>query len=203
MNMPRFTAEASLYQTKEQYWTGRHAFNLRTQMIGPISPAVTKEECWSAGGSPWQDDAGNWNCDTEVINVSACGPGEVPLGEPPNIACVPDPRLTTDGGTGSPGGPMGGGRGGGKGKPKPKLAPGPPGGHLCGAAEKPDNPQALHDCIDRTSVGNPYYLWCGPENKLWCCTPSKTLGYVCDLVGTFHGQGPKGSPKGAPPADSQ
>ena len=195
MNMPRFTAEASLYETKEHYRTSRYGFNLRTQMIGPLSPAVTKEECWSAGGSPWQDPAGNWNCDTEVINVSACGPGEVPLGEPPNIACIPDPRLTTDGGTGSPGGnggPLGGG-GGSRGKGEPKVR-----GHYCGKGDIPD--VSTDSCLLTDPGTN--YLWCGPGNQLRCCTPSKK-GTKCKVIGTFHpAVGPKGSPK-QPPADLQ
>jgi hypothetical protein len=43
MNVPRFTAEASLYRTSRQYRTGRHAINVPTQMISTISPAMIRE----------------------------------------------------------------------------------------------------------------------------------------------------------------
>ena len=43
MNMPRFSAEASLYKTSGHYRTGRQAINSRTKMIGPIHLAVIND----------------------------------------------------------------------------------------------------------------------------------------------------------------
>ena len=43
MNMPGFTAEASLYKTSGHYRTSRQAINSPTQMIGPIHLAVIND----------------------------------------------------------------------------------------------------------------------------------------------------------------
>jgi hypothetical protein len=40
MNTPRFTAQASLYQTSGEYQTYRHAINSSTQMISGIYSAL-------------------------------------------------------------------------------------------------------------------------------------------------------------------
>lgn len=40
MNMPGFTADASLYQTSGRYQTGKHTLNLPEQMTSPIYPAM-------------------------------------------------------------------------------------------------------------------------------------------------------------------
>jgi hypothetical protein len=42
MNIPGFTAEASLYSTSRQYRTGRHAINVPTQTISTITPAMIR-----------------------------------------------------------------------------------------------------------------------------------------------------------------
>ena len=92
MTMPRFTAEASLYQTNGQYRTGRNAVHLPARMTSPIHPARMEDE---------------------VIHVHSCAPGWTDIGG----TCWPDP-LTEPSGSGSAGGettggPSGGGSGGG------------------------------------------------------------------------------------------
>jgi hypothetical protein len=44
MNMPRFTAEASLYKTSGHYQTDRHAINSSTQMISAIYSAANGQD---------------------------------------------------------------------------------------------------------------------------------------------------------------
>jgi hypothetical protein len=105
MNMPRFTAEDSLYKTNGQYRTGRYTINSSAQMVGPIWPAM------------------------EVIEVHGCPPGYVlwEAGEEWGCALVEPP--TGGGDSGAPGVPSdsggGGGGGGGAGKP-PKRPPNKP-----------------------------------------------------------------------------
>src|SRR5262245_45413195 len=43
MDMPGFTAEASLYRTSRQYRTGRQVIDVPTHMIRAISPAMISE----------------------------------------------------------------------------------------------------------------------------------------------------------------
>jgi hypothetical protein len=43
MNMPTFTAQASLYKTNRHYRTGRQTIKLPTQMLRAISPAMIRE----------------------------------------------------------------------------------------------------------------------------------------------------------------
>jgi hypothetical protein len=60
MNMPGFTAQASLSKTSGHYQTHKHAINSRAQMIGTIQPALpgqsfpgtkcTCQKCGSGGG---------------------------------------------------------------------------------------------------------------------------------------------------------
>jgi hypothetical protein len=69
MNIPRYTAEASLYKTSRRYQTGRQAINLSTQMIKAISPTMMRED----------------------IEIFSCSPGFIQLGEGPSITCIPDP----------------------------------------------------------------------------------------------------------------
>ena len=51
MNMPRFTAEVSLYKTSGHYRTGRQAINIPTRMISMIYPAEVIENYGCAPGS--------------------------------------------------------------------------------------------------------------------------------------------------------
>jgi hypothetical protein len=86
MNLPRFTGEASLYQTSGQYRTGRHASSFRTPMISGIYPSRD-----------------------EVIEIHSCPPGWTDYGG----TCFPDPLTEPSSGSGtSSGGPGGGGQGG-------------------------------------------------------------------------------------------
>ena len=92
MNMPRFTAEASLYKTSGHYRTGRQAINSPTKMIGPIHLAVIDVpgetvvivEKWPP--DPWEPP---W--------IGGTGPGTP----------VPSPG-GSEGGGGGPGGGVGG-----------------------------------------------------------------------------------------------
>lgn len=104
MTMPRFSAEASLYETNEHYRTGMQVIKLSVQTINPIRPALREQE-------------------GEVIHVHSCPPGfsdiggscwPIPLDEPPHDAGVGD---------GGPrdGGPPDGGGGGGNGDKPPKV----------------------------------------------------------------------------------
>lgn len=86
MNMPGFTAEASLYRTRGQYRTGVQADRLPTKMLGPIYPARMEDE---------------------VIHVHSCAPGFTDIGG----TCWPNPLTepSSGGGTGGSGLPSGGG----------------------------------------------------------------------------------------------
>src|SRR6266516_1410431 len=107
MNMPGFTAVATLYKTSGHYQTNRNLINLPTQMVSAIYPA-------------------------EVIEVEGCRPGLLQLGEGEDMVCIDpnDPWAGGGGGDGG-GGPPGGGSsgsgpsGGGGGTP-PKRPPKPP-----------------------------------------------------------------------------
>lgn len=100
MNLPRFTAEASLYQTNGHYQTGRQAIKLPTETIRAIYPAV------------------------EVIEIHSCPPGYTDIGG----SCWPDPLTEPSGGGGgsTPGVPSGGPGedrpGGGGGRPPKRVA---------------------------------------------------------------------------------
>lgn len=108
MNMPRFTAEDSLYKTNGHYtsYSNRHVINLPAQKIDSISPAETIEVHGCAPGSYLVDNGdGTWDCWSN-----------------------PDPWWGGGGGSGAPGVPsdsVGGGGGGGGGKP-PKRPPNKP-----------------------------------------------------------------------------
>src|SRR5262245_57557265 len=103
MNMPQFSGEASIYQTRGQYRTGRHAITLPTLVISGIYPARD-----------------------EVIEVHSCPPGWTDYGG----TCFPDPLTEPSSGSGtSSGGPdevgEGGGPGGGVGGVPSKKPPRP------------------------------------------------------------------------------
>ncbi|WHZ16081.1 MAG: hypothetical protein OJF52_002930 [Nitrospira sp.] len=70
MNLPRFTAEASLSKAHGQYRTSRHTVNPSAQTVGPIWPALEQEQ------------------EGEVIHVHGCPAGCIAVGEQPNITCV-------------------------------------------------------------------------------------------------------------------
>jgi hypothetical protein len=118
MNMPRFTAESSLYQTNGHYRTGRNALHLPAQMISPIHPAIGKGELGWPGDVPG-----------DVIRVHGCAPGYLLWEAGGEWGCAlvepPPPPPPTGGGEppGTPGGGGGGvGKGGGK-PPRPKPTP--------------------------------------------------------------------------------
>jgi hypothetical protein len=96
MNIPRFTAEASLNRTRGHYRTGRNRGAILTaRMISPIYPAREMEE---------------------DIHIHSCAPGWTDIGG----TCWPNPLTepsgSTSGGGGSmPSEPGGGGSGGGLG----------------------------------------------------------------------------------------
>jgi hypothetical protein len=79
MNMPRFTAETSLYKTSGHYRTGRPTVDPSAQTVGPIWPAAKEQE-------------------GEIINVHGCPPGCYEVGEQPNITCVCIPPGDGEGG---------------------------------------------------------------------------------------------------------
>jgi len=89
MNIPGFTADASLYRTNGHYLGGRnrHAIHLPARMIETIHPARD-----------------------EVIEVHSCPPGWTDIGG----TCWPNP-LTEPSSSGSAGGNMPGSGGGGSG----------------------------------------------------------------------------------------
>src|SRR5690242_6418055 len=64
MNMPRFTAEASLYQKNGCYQpgSGRHAVNLSAQMNSSICPAETIEVHGCQPGYSLWEESGDWGC---------------------------------------------------------------------------------------------------------------------------------------------
>lgn len=114
MNLPRFTAEAALYQTNGHYHMGRQINYSSLQTVSSISPAEIR------GEAPI-DVPG------ETIPISECRPGWIDIGG----TCWPAPLTEPSsggssgqtGGGSSGGGPGGGASGGGappKGKPKTK-----------------------------------------------------------------------------------
>jgi hypothetical protein len=105
MNIPAFTAEASLYKTSGHYRTGRHRINSSAQTGSPVRPAAREQE-------------------GEIINVHGCPPGSIAVGEQPNITCVFIPGGGAGGGNGGippGGGPEDGGPLGGGGQQPPPL----------------------------------------------------------------------------------
>jgi hypothetical protein len=99
MNMPTFTAEASLYKTRGHYQTGRHVTNLPREMTPPIYPAMVATgvncrncvggdcaelhcfEHWThgggGGGGPYDGgggggDGGGWTCTRDVVCQFNC-----------------------------------------------------------------------------------------------------------------------------------
>jgi hypothetical protein len=114
MNLPRFSAEASLYQANGHYQTPRQSISLPTQMIGTIHLSMEPIE-WPGGG--------------EVIPIQGgCAPGWTDIGG----TCWPNPLTEPSAGDGgTPGGPFGegprdgGGGGGGSGSESGSGSPRP------------------------------------------------------------------------------
>ncbi len=174
MNMPRFTAEDSLYKTSGHYQTGRHAINSSMQMNGTIHSAVIddgREEVivivGEAPSSPW----GPW-----VFGGGVTGP----LG---------------GGGTPSGGGESGGGGpgvgGGGVPFEKPKIDLDKP--VLNGCSVNQLNSKAAKPCNKKVDddlnggVKNPHYFECTGKKKgkvhhpkMQCCQKYDGDNAICD-----------------------
>jgi hypothetical protein len=170
MTMPRFTAEAALYQTNGQYRTGKQVIHSSPRTISPIYPAVIR-------GEVPIDVPGE-----EKIPVHSCAPGWIDIGG----MCWPAPLTepSSGGGSGAPGGGNagsgpGGGVGGGPMTP-PKKPPkerrfNPTEGGKCNADEmrKDKNvfiargkyaqlPGGIWQCCDTKS---PECILCQPEGS--------------------------------------
>jgi hypothetical protein len=171
MNIPRFTAEASLCKTSGHYQTGSHAINLPTQGGSAIYAAMM-----------------------EVINIHDCAPGGILHDQGP-LGWWCDYGGGGGGGPGG-GGPSGGPKGGpddGGGPPEPatpktpppkKPPEGPTPGHHCSESElKAYGDKALDECSIRG--GHP---WCVPVKKpfpgllpmeMLCCKPLPNRKFDC------------------------
>src|SRR5215831_6899205 len=167
MNLPRFTAEASLYKTSGQYRTGRHTVNPSAQIVSPIWPAAREQE-------------------GEIINVHGCPPGSIAVGEQPNITCVFIPPAGTGeagedvppGGRPEDGGPR-------STVPKyPKKRPPriPPDSYRC-AYSRYQNVPGAKACLEANSGLKwyydelpPYSVYCGHHGQLWCCHYNENTG---------------------------
>jgi hypothetical protein len=172
VNMPRFTAEASLYKTSGHYRTGR--VNLSAEMIRTIHPA------------------------REVIEIHDCPPGESRLGG--TGPCWPDPLTEPSVGqggesSGSGGAGEGSGPGGGvsHGKP-PKDKPKPPGRSLPKRPPKDYRPERGKPChaVQFQDVGDgvvsseikvangTYYFTSGPPGDGWECSSDRDGAAYCN-----------------------
>jgi hypothetical protein len=134
MNIPTFTAEASLYKTSGYYQTGRHMLNLCKQANSTIYPAMMSEGPYTSngcgvGGLLWGLDSGGvegveWGCDYPWLGM---GDGDGGGGDP---VVVPED------------GPHGGGGGA---DPMSELRL-PPGLEVCKTADYIDHTEALKIC---------------------------------------------------------
>ncbi len=64
MNMPKFTAEASLYETRGRYQTSRHSINISAPtdiVICPALPEVIDVKSCKPGYTLWEA-GGEWGC---------------------------------------------------------------------------------------------------------------------------------------------
>jgi hypothetical protein len=142
MNVPRFTAEASLYKTGRHYQARSHAINSSTQEIGTLHLAAI-------------------NVPGEVIEVE----GEAPWGLPWGWG----PGGWGDGGSGTWGGTGGssdGGGGGGAGGPAPRHDPAIETG-LCPRGPNPDYDRTIcEQCLEECAIAHPIIPCQG--SKLWC-----------------------------------
>jgi hypothetical protein len=175
MNMPRFTAEASLYWSNRHYRTGRNALPFTRPMISPIYPSIGKGELGTEPGEPG-----------EVIRVHGCAPGWTDIGgscwpdpitEPPSTPPSTPPGTPRDDGPVDeregphvPGGESGVPR---EGEPSSKKPPKP---YMCTIDDfgsYMDFVDANHRCENAFHSYNAY-LWCKPSGgggptKISCC----------------------------------
>ena len=169
MNMPRFTAGASLYRTNRHYRTGRNrqAIHLPASTIETIHPA------------------------REVIEVHNCPPGWTDYGG----TCFPDPLTEPSGGGGGGPGPGTGGGGeggvpgpGGGGTPTPHQKP-----PKVPSTQRPPRPQEGMACnaFIRSKKGDSYDIPDGRYSKGtstlsdWnCCDSNRCIG--CGKKGKWH-----------------
>ncbi len=100
LNMPGFTARASLYRSSVQYQTDRQMNKSSAKRTGAVYPSEEMQG-------------------EEVIEVHGCAPGYIEVGSGSDAFCTPGPDLWWDGlgggGTWPPDVPPGGGGGGGGG----------------------------------------------------------------------------------------
>jgi hypothetical protein len=145
MNMPSFTAEASLYKTGEHYRSV--PYNPSAQTVRPVWPAA------------------------EVIEIHDCAPGFIKLGEGPNTICFPDPNLTggDDQGPGpADGGPTKGGKG-------PPAKPPPDKSQKCTGESLTNQDALNCERKNQTRSDQErneivYRPRCTKDNKVnWCC----------------------------------
>ena len=169
MNMPRFTAEASLYKTSGHYRTGRQAINSPTKMIGPIHLAVIDVpgetvvivEKWPP--DPWEPP---W--------IGGTGPGTP----------VPSPG-GSEGGGGGPGGGVGGSPMTPPKKPPRPVPPAPPPlNDGCTYDQRVSEAgiscqQKIYDDVHVNKVKNPHYLLC-EGSKMMCCQNHPDHITICD-----------------------
>jgi hypothetical protein len=168
MNMPKFTAEASLYGTRDRNQTPRRSINFSGPTDIAIHPALPEE----------------------VINVKGCMPGYTLWEAGGEWGCALDEPPS--GGVPSDDGPSGGpGSGGGGDGPPPPPSPGP--GHVCSTDElnrvtnyDSQYTQKFQEC--KSSGG---YLRCIPivlpgygnyGNHVYCCKYRYPKKDSCTLI---------------------
>jgi hypothetical protein len=176
MTIPRFTAEAALYNTSGHYHTHRNMIDLSPQMAAMIGPAL--------GIS-----------DEGPIEVHACRPGFVPIGEGANMVCVDpsDPFGTRghDGGGSGSGGPGGGGEDGGESIPSDVSIDTPV---LFGCSSRQLQSKEAKPCLrqmeyDQThDVHEPHHVECTGSKKgrvvhpkMQCCQGDEEVKVCEDL----------------------
>lgn len=165
MNMPTFTAEASLYETSGHYRAGRCTIDSSAQPNSAVWPAMKDEQ----------------------IEIHDCPVGFIKVGEWPNMACV---LIPPGGGGGENGGiPPGGGPEDGGPTSTPPKPPQPKNPPPIGSV--PCNPthrgiDAFADkCLDKNKSGKraQWQVFCGPEKgEKWCCFYDVKKGWInCEL----------------------
>jgi hypothetical protein len=167
MNVPKFTAEASLYQTGGHYRTGSQVIHSLPRAISPITPAITSAEV-------------PVNVPGEIIEVHGEAPG-CPLGWIKiGGTCVLE-GPPSGGGSGTPGGGgEGGGPSGGAGTPfgdKPKDDP----RDIYGCTSKQYESKKAKPCLDKGAKDPTHstYLRC-EGRKMKCCKDHGDEVTICD-----------------------
>ena len=165
MNIPSFTADASLYKTSGHYRSSRPAINSQRQTKGLIYPAVPNEGTY---------------------NINGCAPGKVLWGQTDggeygvDWGCADNPTDGWDDGSGGSGpivatgggGPPGGGGSSSSSNPK---SPDLQGHHECTPTEfakviKLYNKKAIDACILSPDwLGHAHAVYCGPGGNVFCC----------------------------------